>query len=239
MNMPKYSMFETLMSLPMFKGVSRDQISSFVEKTNLLFRTYQPGERIVTERDNCRSVKCLISGEMEVVHPLFAGRLVVRERVGSGRFIGLDRLFGLNLHFNFTAHAVTKCGTMEFSKAHYMALLQSNQIYLMNCLNYLSLCSQRAESAVVDCIPGSAVSLLARIVDMTTTRDSGHIEISATGMTLRDFLRGVALFDEAELDSLCADGVLEVISPDTVMVADRKRLLDLAPLGPHDWHSDR
>lgn len=233
-------MFEILMSLPMFRGVSQEQISSFVDKTHLLFRTYQPGERIVSERDSCRSVRCLISGEMEVTHPLFAGRLHVRERVGSGRFIGLDRLFGLNLHFNFSARAATKCGTMEFPKAQYMALLQSNQIYLMNCLNYLSLSSQRAESPVVDSVPGSLVSLLARIVDMTTTRDSKDIELSSSGMPLADFFRKVMPIDDpSEFDTLCGEGVLEVVSDEKVIVPDRKRLLDLAPLGSHDWHSDK
>lgn len=46
--MTKFSMFETLMSLPLFKGASHEQISLFVEKTHLSFKNYNPGENIAS-----------------------------------------------------------------------------------------------------------------------------------------------------------------------------------------------
>ena len=76
------TMYETLMNIPLFKGVSHDQISSFVEKTPLHFHTFNDGELVMGRNDLCSNVVCLLTGSLRIER-LAAG---VSERVGVMEF---------------------------------------------------------------------------------------------------------------------------------------------------------
>ncbi len=224
--MAVYSMFETLMSLPLFKGASEEQISAFVEKTHLSFKSFNPGEKIALCNDTCRTLWCLISGEMEVSHPLFSGKLIVRERVGSGRFIGVEHLFGLDNRLGLSAMALSRCGTMEIQKQQYMSLLQNNQIFLMNIMNYLARSSQKCYNLISAADVTSLVSLLARIVDVTTTNESTFVSMESAGVPLFDFFSNLFPNAEAQLRYLAECGVVEIVSDRQIAFPSRVRLME-------------
>lgn len=224
--MAGYSMFETLMSLPLFKGASVEQISAFVEKTHLAFKTYNPGETIASGKDSCRTLRCLISGEMRVAHPMFSEGIIVNETVSAGRFIGAERLFGLDNHLGFKARALTRCGTMELPKSQYMTLLQSNQIFLMNCLNYLARSAQKGFSVLAEADPGSLASLLAHMINVTTTHESRDISVESVNCPVKEFFSGILHDAESQLDVLESEGVVSMADYRQLLVPSRERLME-------------
>ncbi|MDE6143106.1 MAG: cyclic nucleotide-binding domain-containing protein, partial [Muribaculaceae bacterium] len=136
------------MDLPLFKGVGKDHISLFLEKTNIGFHNYESGERIVETGDVVRMVRFIISGEVRIIHRLEEASLTVEERCGFGKVLGADRLFGMETGYPYDVVAVGKTSVMEFSKEQYINLLHSDNIYMLNFFNYLSLRAQRP----VDCL---------------------------------------------------------------------------------------
>ena len=50
------SMYEILMGLPLFNGVSRDCISQIIEKYKFHFLKYLPGEQIVMAGETCTHI---------------------------------------------------------------------------------------------------------------------------------------------------------------------------------------
>lgn len=219
-------MFETLMSLPLFKGASHEQISMFVEKTHLSFNSYEPGDTIVSASDICSNVCCLLSGTMTVEHPVFSGNIVVREIVGHGRFLGVERLFGLDNRFALSARAADKCGTMEFSKNQYLALLQSNQIFLMNSLNYISRHAQKCESFINDGCNGSLLSVLAHILDAKTSPESMLIFLESVYAPLSDCLAFALPSASCQIDALARAGLVRVVSDHKLEIPSRERLIN-------------
>ena len=79
------TMYETIMSLPLFKGISRQQVSTFLEKTHVQFINYNPGERIVSVGDACTHIRYIISGEVVVTSNNYSGNLVIEENARQAR----------------------------------------------------------------------------------------------------------------------------------------------------------
>ena len=85
------TMYETIMDLPLFKGVSKDLVSSFLEKTQLRFTNYIQGDCIVGEGQSFSSIGFIIKGEVvtEISNP--EETLRIYGVYGVGRVIGADR----------------------------------------------------------------------------------------------------------------------------------------------------
>ncbi len=219
-------MFETLMGLPLLSGASHEQISGFIAKTHLDFSTFNPGDEIVALNSRCRTLRCILSGDAVVSHPLFENNIIVNEVAGPGRFLGAERLFGLENNFCFRVEALTRCGTMEISKPQYLRLLQSDQIFLINYLNYLSRTAQRNEDLLVNSQLDSIASLFFHILELTTSRDSRNITIASRRMPMRDFLVNKLHMDSAELQSFIDAGLVHKVNDHTIQIPDRQRIFD-------------
>lgn len=223
--MSDFSMFEILMGLPLFHGASREQITTFVEKAQLDFSSYEPGDEIVRTDSRCRTLKCLISGDCEIQHHLFSDNMVLREVSGRGRFLSAGHLFGLNNKFNFSVQALTRCGTLDISKSQYFEMLQRNSIFLLNYLNFLSLGVQRFEDLFLNTDIENLYSILKYIIEACTTRESRRISIETVNSSLSEFFssRFKASFDQLKkLDTL---NIIRIIDEHRIDVPDRLNFL--------------
>ena len=63
------SMYQQLMQLPLFQGVSTERITALVEKLPFHFLKYRNGDPIVTVGDVCTHIKFIVSGRVRVEMP--------------------------------------------------------------------------------------------------------------------------------------------------------------------------
>ncbi len=136
-------MYETIMSLPLFYGISHDHVSRFVAKTHLSFYNYAAGEIITDPGDSSDQLLIIVSGKVRITHTKAAGALTIEEVCTRGRILGAERLFGLRLAYPFRAEALEPTGIMSFSKDEYLNLLRSETIYMVNYINFLAVRAQR------------------------------------------------------------------------------------------------
>ena len=61
------TMYERLMTLPIFKGVGTEQLSLFLEKTHLDFDNYEAAGEIEPLREVCTVLKCILACRIEIV----------------------------------------------------------------------------------------------------------------------------------------------------------------------------
>lgn len=219
------TMYEILMSIPLFKGASHDQISLFLEKTSLQFKNFKTDDKVCAYGDDCQYVICLLSGKLRVEHPVAHGKAVVTETIGPGSVVGFGSLFGLNTKFEFDAIALQDSGLMYFSKESYRQLLQSSQIYLINCLNYLSRKGQRCEE-VSNALPGCNLKCrLAAVVALTTSNNAADIRIASRGLDLAEVLCCNRDCYEREIELLEQAGYVKRLDPQTLSILSRAQLL--------------
>ncbi len=136
------------MQLPIFNGMSSEQFSDFIEYLPLDFETYEPGETIVEIGEAVLTLKCIVSGKAVVEHEAFGGMIKVEEIWNAGTILGMDRLFGMDTTYSFTARAKEKCGILQFSKQRFLELIRTRDICLINFLNYVSMRAQRPSYAL-------------------------------------------------------------------------------------------
>lgn len=178
------SMYEMLMDLPLFKGVGKDQISNFLEKTNINFLNYHDTEILVECGDPVKMVRFVMTGRVRIIHPLKSAAISVEEIAGFGRVLGAERLFGMTTGFPYRTVSLGKTSIMEFSKEQYVNLLHSDRIYMLNFFNYLSLRAQRPIEAICDYGDGGIRSRLSLLIGIMTSPGSNKIYIKASDEAL-------------------------------------------------------
>lgn len=181
------SMYEMLMDLPLFKGVGKDQISYFLEKTNIDFLNYSDSATVVDCGDPVKMIKFVISGRVRIIHPLDSASISVEEIAGFGRVLGAERLFGITTGYPYRVEALGKTSVMEFSKEQYVNLLHSDRIYILNFFNYLSLRAQRPVEAMMHYSHDDIRSRLCVLISMLTDPGSAGLAINATDEALAGY----------------------------------------------------
>lgn len=171
------TMYDTLQELPLFKGVSRDVVTSFLESTRLEFKRYMDGDLLASEGDDCRLAVCIVSGNVRITRRIHNLGLEISETRGAGHILCAERLFGRDTHYDVTVCAEGECGVMRFSKGELTRLLQSEHVCLLNWLNLVALTSQRITGALDSVDPTNPTSWLAFLIDSTTNPKSMDIQV--------------------------------------------------------------
>ena len=60
------SMYQQLMQLPLFQGVSAEKITALVEKLPFHFLKYRNGEQVFAAGDPCTHIKFIVSGQVRL-----------------------------------------------------------------------------------------------------------------------------------------------------------------------------
>lgn len=181
------TMYEMIMDLPLFKGVSKNQVSSFLEKTNVGFCNYQSGDVVIGEGDEVAMVKFVISGSVKIIHKLESLPIVIEETCDVGTVLGAERLFGISTGYAYEVVASGKLSIMQFSKEQYLNLLHSDRIYMLNFFNYLSLRAQRPVDALSQYSRGDLRSRISVLISVMTHHHSRDITLTMTAETLAKF----------------------------------------------------
>lgn len=172
------SMYDKLMELPLFQGVSREKLSILIEKTPFHFVKYNQGQQIISANDICTHIRFVISGDVRIDISSTNKRVVVSETLSGPDVIGADYLFGRNTFYPFSATALTDCGILQIVKADFIEILMSDKVFMFNMLNILSRNSQKSTFGIMALSSGSIAERLAFIVTSLTQRSSKDIKIS-------------------------------------------------------------
>lgn len=220
------SMYEMLMDLPLFKGVGKDQISYFLEKTNIDFLNYSDSATVVDCGDPVKMIKFVISGRVRIIHPLNSASISVEEIAGFGRVLGAERLFGITTGYPYRVEALGKTSVMEFSKEQYVNLLHSDRIYILNFFNYLSLRAQRPVEAMMHYSHDDIRSRLCVLISMLTDPGSAGLAINATDEALAGYC-GKTREEVSSWKGAAQEAGLITVSEGCMRIRSRMEFLDV------------
>ncbi len=110
------SMYENLMGLPLFNGVSYNRISEIVGGTRLAFLKFLPGEKIVMAGDPCTRLMFVIGGKVRLSIRNSSDRFIVSRTLEAPSVISPDFLFGRNTLFPASVTAIDTVSIMEIEK---------------------------------------------------------------------------------------------------------------------------
>lgn len=137
--------YETLLQLPLFLGMSQEEVMEIVGYTKLGFHKREAGCTIVREHDMCDHLIFLLNGEMEVVKSSDRHDYTIREQVFAQHLIEPERMFGLHQRYIHTYTASSLCHLMTISKQDVLTICQTYSIFFFNLMGLISTTGQKLQ----------------------------------------------------------------------------------------------
>ena len=220
------NMFEKIMKLPLFQGVSQERIASLVEKMPFHFLKFADGEQVIEKGEECTHLKFVISGCAKVVFSSDVARMSVTYIVDAPNVIAPDYLFGRYTSYPCDVFADGQCGILQIRKSDYIDILQSDKVFLFNILNYLSRNSQNRTMLIMKQSHGLIVERLVNMILATTNPASREITLDFKQKDLCLILGARRSSLVNALEELKKKGVVDY-SVSRITVSDRRALVDL------------
>lgn len=161
------TMYDTLLQLPLFQGLCKNDFTNIIGKVKLHFRKYDADDIIVEQGEPCDQLIFLLNGEIisqatDEQHPysLF-------ETFGSPFVIEPYSLFGMQTRYTATYKARIETNIVTIEKSFVLAELNNYEIFR---LNYLNILSNRAQVAYEKLWNSYAGSIQDKIVDFILLR---------------------------------------------------------------------
>jgi len=220
------SMYQQMMQLPLFQGVSTEKITTLVEKLPFHFLKFRNGEQIFAAGDTCTHIKFIVSGQARLEMPCSWLRVSFFQTLSTPHVMAAEYLFGRETTYPYTAVAQGSCGILQLRKSDYVKMVSSDKVFLFNILNYLSSGSQRSISSALTVKDGSLAERLALLIDALMITGATDMVMKFKQKDLCTLLGTQRTTLMATLGRLADEGVIEYES-NTLRIIDNYQLLNL------------
>lgn len=220
------SMYEMLTGLPLFHGVSYERMSEIIGNTKFHFLKYLPGETAISAGDQCTHIKFIISGSARVSISNHNGRFTVSQTLEAPDVIAPDYLFGRTTEYPCTVTAIEPTGILQIEKSDYMRILNTDQIFLFNFLNILSMNAQKAVDGILALTTGSLEERIAYWIIALTQKSGKDISLACRQRDLYALFGVQRTSFLATLESLKQRGIIEY-DQNEIRVNSRRELLGI------------
>lgn len=220
------SMYEILLGLPLFKGVSNEKISEIVEKAKFHFLKYLAGETIISAKEPCTHIKFIISGKARLTIANSDDRFKVSQTLNAPNVIAPEFLFGRAPFYPCSATAIEATGILQISKSDYIRILNSDEIFLFNFLNIISMNAQKAVDGILALTTGSLEERIAFWIISLTQRGGTDITLTCRQRDLYSLFGVQRTSFIATLESMKSKGIIDY-SSNEIRIISRDSLLDI------------
>ncbi|MBR3984699.1 MAG: Crp/Fnr family transcriptional regulator [Bacteroidaceae bacterium] len=133
-----YTMYDTLLQIPPFQGMSRSELSAIIEKVKFNFMKFADKEVIFHQGERCDKLAFFLSGKLasETAAPCERFRFV--ETHDQPMIIEPHSLFGKNPSYKSTYTAQGEVAMLTIDKRYFYSVLDKYEIFRMNFFNLLS-----------------------------------------------------------------------------------------------------
>jgi CRP-like cAMP-binding protein len=129
------TMFERLLQLPLFQGMTQQEVSDVMSHVRLDFVNYHQGDEIVIQGESCRKLIYIISGEVTAEHHNIDQHFTLTEHLPSLKVIEPYNLFGMYQTYSRTYTFATDGSTLAIDKHVVLSHLMANNIVKINLMN--------------------------------------------------------------------------------------------------------
>lgn len=134
----EYTMFDTLLQLPLFQGMSKSEMSEVIEKAKFHFQQFADKEVLFRQGEECAQLVFLLKGELssETLAPntLFS----LEESIIGPSIVEPSSLFGKRPCYKGTYTARGGASILTIDKQYIYGVLDQYEVFRMNFFNLLS-----------------------------------------------------------------------------------------------------
>ena len=219
-------MYETLLGLPLFAGVSRQKLSEIVGKHKFHFLKYTPGEEIIKAGDLCTHLKSVIAGSVRITTESHDNKFRVCQTITAPDLISPDFFFGRTTRYPASVTAVDNVGLLQINKADFLNIINSDPVFLFNYLNILSMNAQLSVEGVLSLTSGSLEKRIAYWIVALTQTNGKEIVLQCRQRDMYAVFGVPRQSLVSALDNLKNFGIIDYTTHD-ITVIDRRALAEI------------
>lgn len=166
-------MYDNLLLLPLFQGLSKNDLTNIIEKVKFNFQTFQEGDVVFKQGDSCHQLIFLLNGQLMSHIPDQNHVFSLSEVFEGPCMIEPHSLFGMSPFFAATYRAHTPVGILSIDKSYIFAELKNYEIFRLNFMNILSNRTQTAYRKLWNSHAGTMNEKLLNFLRMRCLRARG------------------------------------------------------------------
>lgn len=218
-------MYESLLRLPYFQGMSKDEITSILDKVAFDFRKLSDGETISQEGERCDKFIILTNGEVLSTAVAPDGTYSLTEEIEAPYAIEPYSLFGKDTTFKRRYTAKGNCTILVIDKQYLFSEFTKYEIFTINFLNLISRRAQIQSYAIWNYTPQSIKGRIVQFIGMRCNSIDGRKSVQIKMERLASILCETRLNVSKALNELQDDGYIELHRKE-IVVPSLKRMID-------------
>lgn len=141
-------MYDLMLELPVFQGLSHDQLTSILEKVPFHFKKFKSNEYLFRSGEPFEEVMFVLSGRIRIITPTYRESILIAEDFEAPYTIPFYYLFGRETNARSSVYAQGPVGVMTLDKERFLQMIENNRLMLINVLNILSSHAQKQHLAL-------------------------------------------------------------------------------------------
>ena len=203
-------MYENLLCLPYFQGMSKDDITAILDKVALDFIKYEDGECVCHRGDKCDKFFILIQGTLQCIGDAPDKSYRLKEDITAPYAIEPYSMFGYTTDYNREYIAKGSCTILAIEKRFLFSEFTKHNIFTINFLNLISHKAQRQERTIWEKTPATISGRIAQFIALRCELQQGEKRLSIKMERLASILCETRLNISKSLNELQEAGLVEL-----------------------------
>lgn len=218
-------MYESLLRLPYFQGMSKDEITSILDKVAFDFHKLSDGETICERGERCDKFIIITNGEATSRVDAPDDTYSLTEEICAPYAIEPYSLFGQDTTFKRKYTAKGDCTILVIDKQYLFSEFTKYEIFTINLLNLISRRVQMQSYAIWNYTPQSIKGRIVQFIGMRCNSINGRKSIQIKMERLASILCETRLNVSKALNELQDAGYIELHRKE-IIVPSLKRLIE-------------
>lgn len=184
------SIYDTLLCLPLFQGMTKSDFGIVLEKVRFGFHKFAAGQTVAEAGKSCGSFVFLLNGRMRSHRSSTDGLFSLTEEIEAPYMIEVSSMFGMNPVYRGTYVADEECGVLVIEKQFLYTELFKYNVCRMNMMNMLSNRTHSLERDLWNLTPkdmkGRFVHLLMSLSDIPFGRKDVRVKMEDLAPVLQE-----------------------------------------------------
>ena len=182
------TMYDRFLKLPLFQGLSRNDLTVILEKVKVEFRSYEPDEWIAQQGDPCSGLIFILDGTVRTCTHDTTFKFSLSEDITGEQLIEPQTMFGLRPYLGASYRAISMTNALFIKKEYILPLLCRYEIFNLNFFNLLCSRAQAMQQKLWNTHIGSTLEKVVNFLVLRCTVPSGPKELSITMEDLANLL---------------------------------------------------
>lgn len=213
---------ERILELPLFQGMSRNDLAEVFASVKLSRTTCAKGRIIAAEGDLCDRLHFIVEGKISVSCNADDHGYTLTEEFQAPELVQPERIFGLTQRFTRTVTAATNCELMSIGKHDVVLLSDKYEIFRLNLLNIICTGAQRMNRIQWRQKPVGVRNKILRFVESRCLRPAGSKTVTIKMERLAAEIGESRLNVSNELNAMNDCGMIELHRAEFVIPALEK-----------------